>query len=170
MAEANPIVTMETSLGSIKLELFEDAAPNTVGNFVALAEAGFYDNKTFHRVIKDFMIQGGCPRGNGTGDPGYRFADEFKGNPHSVDRYTICMANSGPNTNGSQFFIVTKADGCDWLTGKHTVFGKVTEGFDVADKLGNCKTGFQDRPNPEQKMISVKVVSKRSHPYAVKKL
>ncbi|MEI6235679.1 MAG: peptidylprolyl isomerase [Planctomycetota bacterium] len=170
MPEANPVVAMETTLGTIKLELFEDAAPNTVGNFIALTEAGFYDNKTFHRVIKDFMIQGGCPRGNGTGDPGYRFADEFKGNPNGVDRYTLAMANSGPNTNGSQFFIVTKTDGCDWLTGKHTAFGKVTEGFDIVDKLGACKTGFQDRPSPEMKMISVKVLSKRGHPYAVKKL
>ena len=92
MPEANPVVAMETTLGTIKLELFEDAAPNTVGNFIALTEAGFYDNKTFHRVIKDFMIQGGCPRGNGTGDPGYRFADEFKGNPNGVDRYTLAMA------------------------------------------------------------------------------
>ena len=170
MAEANPVVSMQTSAGEIVLELFEDAAPNTVGNFISLAESGFYNGKLFHRIIKDFMIQGGCPQGTGTGGPGYRFADEFKGNPHSVDRYTLCMANAGPNTNGSQFFIVTKADGCGWLTGKHTVFGKVTKGQDVVDKLGTCKTGPGDRPNPEQKITTVTVKSKRDHAYAVKKL
>ena len=170
MAEANPVVSMKTTAGEIVLELYEDNAPNTVGNFISLAEKGFYNGKNFHRIIKDFMIQGGCPQGTGTGGPGYRFADECKGNPHGVDRYTICMANAGPNTNGSQFFIVTKADGCDWLTGKHTVFGKVTKGHDVVDKLGNCKTGPGDRPNPEQKIETVTVVSKRNHPYAVKTL
>src|SRR5246127_1430646 len=123
--------TMKTTEGPITLELFDEDAPKTVANFRKLAAEGFYNGKIFHRVIKDFMIQGGCPQGTGTGGPNYRFADEFKGNPHSVDRYTICMANSGPNTNGSQFFIVTKADGCDWLTGKHTVFGKVIGGADV---------------------------------------
>jgi cyclophilin family peptidyl-prolyl cis-trans isomerase len=167
MAEPNPVVTMQTTLGDITLELFEDAAPNTVANFISLIEKNFYDEKTFHRIIKDFMIQGGCPKGTGTGGPGYEFADEFKGNPHSVDRYTICMANAGPNTNGSQFFIVTKEDGCDWLTGKHTVFGKVTKGHDVVDKLGNCKTSSGDKPNPEMKIKSLKVVSKRNHPYKV---
>jgi peptidyl-prolyl cis-trans isomerase B (cyclophilin B) len=170
MAEPNPVVSMQTSAGEIVLELFEDAAPNTVANFISLAEKGFYANKIFHRIIKDFMIQGGCPQGTGTGGPGYRFADEFKGNPYKVDRYTICMANAGPGTNGSQFFIVTKKDGCGWLTGKHTVFGKVTKGLDVVDKLGTCKTGPGDRPNPEQKMTAVTVVSKRNHPYAVKTL
>ena len=170
MAEANPVVSMQTTAGEIVLELYEDAAPNTVGNFVSLAESGFYNGKNFHRIIKDFMIQGGCPQGTGTGGPGYKFADEFKGNPHSVDRYTLCMANAGPGTNGSQFFIVTKTDGCSWLTGKHTVFGKVTTGFDVVDKLGNCKTGPGDRPNPEQKITTVTVSSKRAHPYTVKKL
>ena len=170
MAEANPVVSMKTSQGEIVFELYEDAAPNTVANFISLAEKGFYNGKTFHRVIKDFMIQGGCPQGTGTGGPGYKFADEFKGNPHSVDRYTLCMANAGPNTNGSQFFIVTKADGCDWLTGKHTVFGKVTKGHDVVDKLGTCKTAPGDRPTPEQKIETLTVVSKRNHPYAVKTL
>ena len=170
MAEANPVVSMQTTLGEIVMELYEDAAPNTVANFIALAESGFYNGKTFHRIIKDFMIQGGCPQGTGTGGPGYKFADEFKGNPHSVDRYTICMANAGPGTNGSQFFIVTKSDGCNWLTGKHTVFGKVTKGHDIVDKLGNAKTGAGDRPNPEMKLATVTVTSKRAHPYAVKKL
>jgi cyclophilin family peptidyl-prolyl cis-trans isomerase len=170
MAEANPIVSMKTNQGEIVFELFEDVAPNTVANFVALAESGFYNGKIFHRVIKDFMIQGGCPQGTGTGGPGYRFADEFKGNPHKVDRYTLCMANAGPNTNGSQFFIVTKADGCGWLTGKHTVFGKVTKGEDIVDKIGTCPTRPGDRPVQEQKIDSLTVVSKRAHPYEVKKL
>ena len=170
MAEANPVVTMDTTLGEVTLELYEDAAPNTVANFIELAEKKFYDGKIFHRIIKDFMIQGGCPQGTGTGGPGYRFDDEFKGNPHSVDRYTICMANAGPKTNGSQFFIVTKSDGCAWLTGKHTVFGKVTKGHDVVDKLGTCKTRPGDRPDPEMQIKAVKVVSKRDHPYQVKKL
>jgi cyclophilin family peptidyl-prolyl cis-trans isomerase len=170
MAEANPVVLMQTNMGDIELEMYEDVAPNTVGNFISLAEKGFYDNKIFHRIIKDFMIQGGCPQGRGTGGPGYQFADEFKGNPHGVDRYTICMANAGPNTNGSQFFIVTKTDGCSWLNGKHTVFGKITKGHDVVDKLGNCKTGPGDRPTPEMKITTVKVLSKRAHPYSVKTL
>ena len=170
MAEANPVVTIQTNVGDITLELFEDVAPNTVANFISLAEKGFYSNKNFHRIIKDFMIQGGCPQGTGTGGPGYKFADEFKGNPHGVDRYTICMANAGPGTNGSQFFIVTKTHGCSWLNGKHTVFGKVTKGFDVVDKLGNCKTRPGDKPDPEMKIVAVKVDSKRNHPYAVKTL
>jgi cyclophilin family peptidyl-prolyl cis-trans isomerase len=170
MPEANPVVSIQTTSGEIVVELFEDAAPNTVGNFISLVEKGFYNGKIFHRVIKDFMIQGGCPQGTGHGDPGYRFADETKGSPYSVDRYTLCMANAGPNTNGSQFFIVTKEDGCDWLTGKHTVFGKVAKGHDVVDKIGNCKTGAGDRPNPEQKVTQIKVISKRNHPYTVKTL
>ena len=170
MAEPNPVISIQTTLGDITLELFEDAAPNTVANFIALIEKEFYADKLFHRIIKDFMIQGGFPEGRGTGGPGYRFADECKGNPHTVDRYTICMANAGPDTNGSQFFIVTKKTGCDWLNGKHTVFGKVTKGQDVVDKLGACKTGPGDRPNPEMKVKSMKVVSKRNHPYAVKTL
>ncbi|HYF52429.1 MAG TPA: peptidylprolyl isomerase [Planctomycetota bacterium] len=169
MAEPNPVVEIDTTAGTITLELYEDAAPNTVANFIELTEKGFYNGKIFHRIIKDFMIQGGCPQGTGTGGPGYRFDDEFNNNPYKVDRYTICMANAGPKTNGSQFFIVTKKDGCDWLTGKHTVFGKVTKGQDVVDKLGNCKTRGE-RPDPEMKINSVKVVSKRNHPYAVKKL
>ncbi|MCY3022701.1 MAG: peptidylprolyl isomerase [Planctomycetota bacterium] len=170
MAEANPVVSMQTTAGEIVLELFEDAAPNTIANFISLAEKGFYNNRSFHRIIKDFMIQGGCPLGNGTGGPGYKFADECKGNPHRIERYTLCMANAGPNTNGSQFFIVTKKDGCSWLDGKHTVFGKVTKGFDVVDKLGNCRTSAGDRPNPDMTLLSVTVVSKRNHPYAVKTL
>src|SRR5579871_2995427 len=134
---ANEIyAAFDTTEGKFKAKLYADKAPKTVENFVQLADGTktgkpFYDGLVFHRVIPNFMIQGGCPQGTGTGGPGYRFADEFKGNPHGVDRYTICMANAGPNTNGSQFFIVTKADGCSWLNGKHTVFGKVTKGQDV---------------------------------------
>ncbi|MCX7805819.1 MAG: peptidylprolyl isomerase, partial [Planctomycetota bacterium] len=168
----NPLVSLKTNRGEIVLELYEDSAPNTVANFIELVEKGFYNGLKFHRVIKDFMIQGGCPKGDGTGDPGYRFADEIdadalglgaikcrdaaffeflkrEGCPqalwdravkeyyesrgyryekgksgHRVARYALAMANSGPNTNGSQFFIVTRKGGCDWLDGKHTVFGR----------------------------------------------
>src|SRR5204862_7368843 len=128
MPEANPVVSMQTTAGTVKLELFEDAAPNTVANFISLAEKGFYNGKIFHRIIKDFMIQGGCPQGTGTGGPGYTFEDEF--NSHKIVRGALAMANAGPNTNGSQFFIVT-ADACPWLDGKHTVFGQVTAGLGV---------------------------------------
>jgi cyclophilin family peptidyl-prolyl cis-trans isomerase len=135
--------TIETSEGPIVLELFDDEAPQTVGNFRRLADEGFYDGLAFHRVIKDFMIQGGCPEGTGTGGPGYTFDDEI--NPHKVVRGALAMANAGPNTNGSQFFIVT-AEACPWLDGKHTVFGQVTGGMDVVDKLEAVPTGSGDRP------------------------
>ena len=117
--------TMQTTEGPIVFELFDEDAPKTVENFRKLASDGFYDGLTFHRVIKDFMIQGGCPQGTGTGGPGYTFEDEI--NPHKIVRGALAMANAGPNTNGSQFFIVT-ADACPWLDGKHTVFGQVTDG------------------------------------------
>ena len=164
-----PRVRMKTNQGDVVFELFEDAAPNTVANFIQLAEKKFYDGKGFHRVIKNFMIQGGCPQGTGTGDAGYKFADEFKGNPHKVVKYALCMANAGPGTNGSQFFIVT-AEACAWLDGKHTVFGQVVEGQKVVDAIGTCKVGAGDRPAEEQKLVSVEVISKRDHPYEVKKL
>jgi cyclophilin family peptidyl-prolyl cis-trans isomerase len=115
------------------------------------------------------MIQGGCPQGTGTGGPGYRFADECKGNPNKVVRHTLCMANAGPNTNGSQFFIVT-AQACPWLDGKHTVFGKVVEGAEVVDAIGTCKTGQGDHPAEPQRITGVTVVNKRGHEYKVKKL
>src|SRR5262249_54097768 len=118
---------LNTSEGPVELELFEDDAPKTVANFTKLVGEGFYDGGTFHRVIPDFMIQGGCPRGDGTGGPGYSFEDEF--NQHKVERGALAMANSGPNTNGSQFFFVT-ADACPWLDGKHPVFGQVPRGED----------------------------------------
>ena len=135
--------TMTTSEGVIAFELFDEDAPKTVENFRKLAGDGFYDGLTFHRVIKDFMIQGGCPQGTGTGGPGYTFEDEF--NQHKVVRGALAMANAGPNTNGSQFFIVT-ADACPWLDGKHTVFGQVSDGMDVVDKLDAVPTDGSDRP------------------------
>ncbi len=123
---------MQTSAGPIALELFDEDAPRTVANFRRLVEQGFYDGLTFHRVIPDFMIQGGCPEGTGTGGPGYTFEDEI--NQHKVVRGALAMANAGPDTNGSQFFIVT-AEACPWLDGKHTVFGQVSDGMDVVQKL-----------------------------------
>jgi peptidyl-prolyl cis-trans isomerase B (cyclophilin B) len=124
--------TFQTERGTIKVELAADKAPLTVANFVNLARRGFYDGLTFHRVIPDFMIQGGCPQGSGTGGPGYRFEDET-GNGLSHERGVLSMANAGPATNGSQFFITHVA--CAWLDGKHTVFGKVLEGQDVVDRV-----------------------------------
>ena len=134
---------MKTTEGDIVLELFDDAAPKTVANFTKLSEQGFYDGLLFHRIIPDFMVQGGCPQGTGTGGPGYTFEDEF--NDHKVARGALAMANAGPNTNGSQFFIVT-ADACPWLDGKHTVFGQVTDGMDVVDRLNGAQTDSGDRP------------------------
>ncbi len=136
-------MTMTTSKGDIVFEMFEADAPKTVGNMRDLAEKGFYDGLTFHRIIRDFMVQGGCPKGTGTGDPGYSFEDEF--NQHKIVRGALAMANSGPNTNGSQFFIVT-TDAAPWLDGKHTVFGKVTSGMDVVDQLEALPTDRSDRP------------------------
>jgi cyclophilin family peptidyl-prolyl cis-trans isomerase len=134
---------MNTSMGTIELEFFDDDAPKTVENFRKLASDGFYDGLIFHRVIPDFMIQGGCPQGTGTGGPGYTFEDEF--NKHKVVRGALAMANAGPNTNGSQFFIVT-IDSAPWLDGKHTVFGQVTAGMDAVDAIEATPTGGQDRP------------------------
>jgi cyclophilin family peptidyl-prolyl cis-trans isomerase len=115
------------------------------------------------------MIQGGCPQGRGTGGPGYEFADECEGNPHKVARHAICMANAGPNTNGSQFFIVTAA-ACPWLDGKHTTFGRIVEGTEVIDEIGSCRTGPGDRPAQEQKIVRVSVIRKRGHEYKVNRL
>jgi cyclophilin family peptidyl-prolyl cis-trans isomerase len=142
-------MTMTTNKGAIVFEMFDDDAPKTVQNFKDLAEKGFYDGLSFHRVIKDFMIQGGCPQGTGTGGPGYQFEDEF--NDHKVVRGALAMANSGPNTNGSQFFIVT-IDAAPWLDGKHTVFGEVTSGMDVVDALEELETDARDRPREEAKI------------------
>ena len=144
--------TMQTNQGTIELQLFDDDAPKTVENFKKLAQDGFYDGVIFHRVIPDFMIQGGDPTGTGSGGPGYQFEDEF--NDNKVERGALAMANAGPNTNGSQFFIVT-ADACPWLDGKHTVFGKVTSGMDVVDAISNAETGPGDKPREEIRIESV---------------
>ena len=136
----------------MELELFDADAPKTVENFTKLARDGFYDGLVFHRVIPDFMIQGGCPRGDGTGGPGYSFEDEFNDRP--VARGYLAMANSGPDTNGSQFFIVT-TDEAPWLDGKHTVFGRVTDGMDVVDRIEGTETGPGDRPVNEIAMEGV---------------
>ena len=138
--------TLQTNHGAIAIELFDDDAPKTVENFLKLARDGFYDGVIFHRVISDFMIQGGDPTGTGSGGPGYQFEDEF--NEHKVVRGALAMANAGPNTNGSQFFIVT-ADAASWLDGKHTVFGRVTEGMDVIDAISALDTDARDRPSTD---------------------
>jgi cyclophilin family peptidyl-prolyl cis-trans isomerase len=135
--------TLHTSQGAVEVELFDADAPKTVENFRKLAGDGFYDGVIFHRVIPDFMVQGGDPTGTGSGGPGYTFEDEF--NDHPVARGALAMANAGPNTNGSQFFIVT-ADACPWLDGKHTVFGQVTDGMDVVDAISQADTEAGDRP------------------------
>jgi cyclophilin family peptidyl-prolyl cis-trans isomerase len=136
--------TLHTSHGAIELELFPDDAPKTVENFVKLSGDGFYNGVIFHRVIPDFMIQGGDPTGTGTGGPGYQFEDEP--NEHRVVRGALAMANAGPNTNGSQFFIVT-AEATPWLDGKHTVFGRVTSGMDVVDRISAVDRDANDRPS-----------------------
>jgi cyclophilin family peptidyl-prolyl cis-trans isomerase len=146
--------TMHTSVGPIQLELFDEDAPKTVDNFRKLAGDGFYDGLVFHRIIKDFMIQGGCPQGTGTGGPGYEFEDEI--NQHKIVRGALAMANAGPNTNGSQFFIVT-TDAAPWLDGKHTVFGQVTDGMDAVDALEGTDTDANDRPKQPQRIERVEL-------------
>ena len=146
--------TIETTLGTIELELFDEEAPETVANFRKLAGEGFYDGLVFHRVIKDFMIQGGCPEGTGTGGPGYTFEDEI--NDHKIVRGALAMANAGPNTNGSQFFIVT-TDAAPWLDGKHTVFGEVTDGMDAVDAIEGTDIGRGDRPSEPQVIEKVEL-------------
>jgi cyclophilin family peptidyl-prolyl cis-trans isomerase len=145
---------MNTNHGTIELELFDDDAPKTVGNFRKLADDGFYDGIIFHRVIPDFMIQGGCPQGTGTGGPGYTFEDEI--NSHKIVRGALAMANAGPNTNGSQFFIVT-TDAAPWLDGKHTVFGRVAAGMDAVDEIEGLPTGAQDRPLDPAEIESIEL-------------
>jgi len=135
--------TLQTNHGAIAVELFDEDAPKTVDNFTKLARDGFYDGVIFHRVIPDFMIQGGDPTGTGTGGPGYTFEDEI--NEHKVERGALAMANAGPDTNGSQFFVVT-TQAAPWLDGKHTVFGRVTEGMDVVDGISEVETGANDKP------------------------
>ncbi|HKD33064.1 MAG TPA: peptidylprolyl isomerase [Gaiellaceae bacterium] len=135
--------TMHTNHGAIAVELFDEDAPKTVDNFLKLVRDGFYDGVIFHRVIPDFMIQGGDPTGTGTGGPGYSFEDEI--NDHKVERGALAMANAGPDTNGSQFFVVT-TQAAPWLDGKHTVFGRVTDGMDVVDEISEVETGANDKP------------------------
>ena len=144
----------DTSEGEIMVELFAADSPQTVGNFVGLAESGFYDGLVFHRVIKDFMIQGGCPKGVGTGGPGYQFADEF--NDHRIVKGSLAMANAGPGTNGSQFFIVT-AEATPWLDGAHTNFGRVVKGHDVVEKIGTTPTDGRDRPQTPMLINTIRI-------------
>jgi cyclophilin family peptidyl-prolyl cis-trans isomerase len=146
--------TMHTNHGPIELELFDEDAPKTVDNFTRLSRDGYYDGLIFHRVIKDFMIQGGCPQGTGTGGPGYTFEDEI--NQHKVERGALAMANAGPNTNGSQFFIVT-TDAAPWLDGKHTVFGRVTGGMEAVDAIEATPTGPGDRPSEDARIDRVEL-------------
>jgi cyclophilin family peptidyl-prolyl cis-trans isomerase len=145
---------IQTNHGPIHIELFPDDAPKTVDNFVKLANDGFYDSVIFHRVIPDFMIQGGDPTGTGSGGPGYSFEDEF--NDHKVERGALAMANAGPNTNGSQFFIVTTG-AASWLDGKHTVFGRVTDGMEVVDTISELPRDARDKPHDDVVIESVSV-------------
>jgi len=146
--------TMNTNRGAIGIELFDEDAPKTVENFRSLAGRGFYDGLTFHRVIPDFMVQGGCPEGTGRGGPGYTFEDEI--NDHKVERGALAMANSGPDTNGSQFFIVTAA-ACPWLDGKHTVFGQVQSGMEVVSEIETVPTDGADRPTEPVAIESIQL-------------
>ena len=146
--------TLQTNAGPITVRFFDEDAPKTVENFRKLAGEGFYDGLVFHRVIKDFMIQGGCPEGTGTGGPGYTFEDEI--NDHKIVRGALAMANAGPNTNGSQFFIVT-TDAAPWLDGKHTVFGEVTDGMDAVDAIEGTDIGRGDRPSEPQVIEKVEL-------------
>jgi cyclophilin family peptidyl-prolyl cis-trans isomerase len=152
--DARYTAVIDTSAGEIRLELWPDVAPQTVGNFVGLARQGFYDGTVFHRVIRDFMIQGGCPKGTGTGGPGYDFADEI--NDRTLVRGTLAMANAGPNTNGSQFFIVT-APATPWLDGAHTGFGRVIGGEDVVAAIDATPTGPGNLPRQEQRVESIRI-------------
>ena len=150
----------DTSEGKFKVKLFADKAPNTVNNFVSLADGSktgkpFYDGTTFHRVIPDFMIQGGCPLGTGTGGPGYKFADEFHPTLKHTKGGLLSMANAGPNTNGSQFFVTVAAT--PWLDNKHSIFGEVVEGYDVVEKISKVPRGAQDRPVKEVRINSVTI-------------
>jgi cyclophilin family peptidyl-prolyl cis-trans isomerase len=147
---------LHTNHGPIELELHDADAPKTVGNFRKLAGDGFYDGLSLHRVIPDFMIQGGDPKGDGTGGPGYTFEDEQ--NEHRIVRGALAMANAGPNTNGSQFFIVT-AEACPWLDGKHTVFGHVASGLDTVDTISNLPRDARDRPRDDAVIERVELLA-----------
>lgn len=154
---ANPIAVFETNHGTFEIELFEDKAPITVKNFIDLAEKGFYDGLIFHRVIDGFMIQGGDPNGTGTGGPGYTIPDEFHKDLKHDSEGVLSMANAGPNTGGSQFFITLAAT--PWLDGHHSVFGKVVKGMDVVREIGKVDTDFQDKPLA--KVVMEKVTIRR---------
>ena len=152
----NRIAVIETNLGTIELELFEDKTPITTKNFIDLAEKGFYDGVIFHRVIDGFMIQGGDPTGTGMGGPDYTIADEFRDDLQFTGEGILAMANTGrPHTGGSQFFITLAAT--PWLNGHHTIFGKVTKGMDVVHKIGSTETGYADRPVEDVVMKSVTI-------------
>ena len=146
---------LHTNHGEISVVFFDEDAPKTVENFRKLAGDGYYDGLTFHRVIPEFMIQGGCPEGTGTGGPGYTFEDEF--NDNRIVRGALAMANAGPNTNGSQFFIVT-TEAAPWLDGKHTVFGRVESGMDAVDSIEKVETGPRDMPVEPVVMERVELV------------
>lgn len=153
----NSLAVFETSMGTFKVELFEDKAPRTAQNFISLVNKGFYNGLIFHRVIDGFMIQGGDPKGNGTGGPGYVIPDEFHKDLKHTGAGILSMANAGPNTGGSQFFITL--DATPWLDGKHAIFGKVVEGLDVVKAIGKVKTGVQDRPQTDVVMKKVTIVA-----------
>ncbi len=153
----NSLAVFETSMGTFKVELFEDKAPRTAQNFISLVNKGFYNGLIFHRVIDGFMIQGGDPKGNGTGGPGYVIPDEFHKDLKHTGAGMLSMANAGPNTGGSQFFITL--DATPWLDGKHAIFGKVVEGLDVVKAIGKVKTGAQDRPQTDVVMKKITIVN-----------
>ena len=153
----NSLAVFETSMGTFKVELFEDKAPRTAQNFISLVNKGFYNGLIFHRVIDGFMIQGGDPKGNGTGGPGYVIPDEFHKDLKHTGAGILSMANAGPNSGGSQFFITL--DATPWLDGKHAIFGKVVEGLDVVKAIGKVKTGAQDRPQTDVVMKKITIVT-----------
>ena len=152
----NKIALFNTNMGNFKAELYKDKAPITVGNFIKLAEKGFYNGLTFHRVIPDFMIQGGCPHGTGRGGPGYTIRDEFTSGLKHDSPGVLSMANAGPNTGGSQFFITVKPT--PWLDGHHSIFGKVVEGFDIVEKISKLQTGRNDKPLTDVKINYIKIL------------
>ncbi|MGD0256593.1 MAG: peptidylprolyl isomerase [Thermoplasmata archaeon] len=152
---ANPTVTLRTTLGDVRIELFRDKAPKTVENFVTLLRKGFYTGLTFHRVIPGFMIQGGCPTGDGTGGPGYTIKDEFEPTLRHDGPGILSMANAGPNTGGSQFFITLAPT--KWLDGKHAVFGRVRGGMDVVEKIAAVPRDGSDRPKTPIRIVEATV-------------
>jgi cyclophilin family peptidyl-prolyl cis-trans isomerase len=152
---ANPVATFDTSMGSFQIELFQDRAPSTTANFMELAGKNFYDDLVFHRVIDGFMIQGGCPEGSGRGGPGYAIKCEFHPELRHDAEGILSMANAGPNTGGSQFFITL--DATPWLDNRHAVFGRVVEGLEVVRAIGSTPTGSGDRPKTDVKIHTVRV-------------